>query len=74
MRTKYIEYANLIKDTAFKYGDERASKCGYDLMIGLHKGNDAQRAEAWARYFNEDKDGSHTDEEREGCWCPAIPL
>lgn len=69
------KYAYLIRKVAQEVNDERASKCGYDLMMGLEKGNHKNRAEAWERYINELKDNdSHTDEERDGCWVPAIPV
>ena len=74
MRTKYRVYATLIKNIAQKYGDERASKCGYDLMLGLEYGNIDDREVAWERYLAEEKDSSHTDEERNGVWVPSIPL
>lgn len=68
-------YADLIKKVAQEVNDERASKCGYDLMMGLQKGNHKDRAKAWERYLVEVKNNEgHCDEERDGVWVPAIPL
>ena len=65
-------YADLIKRISQKVNDERASKCGYDLFMGLVAGNIKDRAEAWENYLD-DPNGPCVSEERDGCWVPAIP-
>lgn len=67
-----LKYTKLIARVAREKGDERSSKCGYDLMMGLVKGDSEDRYDAWIRYLGEKDD--HTDEERDGIWVPAIPL
>lgn len=68
-------YAELIKNVALELGDERASKCGYDLMMGLSLGTDEKRAKAWRDYIVERKNENESNEElRDGVWVPAIPL
>lgn len=67
----YTSCAELIKRVTKEKGDERASKCGYDLFMGLVKDNINDRHDAWIRFLGETDD--HTDEERDGIWVPAIP-
>lgn len=69
------QYAEIVRRVAQEVGDERASKCGYDLLMGLSEGNAKDRAKAWERYLEEHKTGDgHTDTERDGVWVPAISL
>lgn len=74
-RLKYKSYAALIKEVATTVSEERASKCGYDLMMGLSLGTDEKRAKAWRDYIVERKNEKELNEElRDGVWVPAIPL
>lgn len=68
----YPKYAELIKRVAREKGDERSSKCGYDLFMGIVKGDSKKRYDAWIDYLKEVD--SHTDEERDGVWVPAMSL
>ena len=68
---KAKEYANLIKEVAIAKGDERASKCGYDLMCGIDEGNVDERIKAWKKALHGE---DNTQQERNGVWVPAIPL
>jgi len=68
----YAKYARLIVSVAREKGDERASKLGYDLFMGMVKGDSEKRYDAWIGYLKEIDD--HIDEERDGVWVPAIPL
>jgi len=71
----YKEYAELIKRVSEIVGAERAEKCGYDLMMGLDKGDVSDRKKAWERYLEEVKNNeSNTDELRDDVWVPEIPL
>ncbi len=67
-----IKYANLIKRLALEKGDERASKCGYDLFMGMNDGTAEQRFQAWEDYLA--ATNGHADTERDGVWVPAICL
>lgn len=69
---KMRKYATLVREVATQKGDERASKCGYDLFCGLATGNAEKRYDAWIRFLKEKDD--HTDSNRDGVWVPAIPL
>lgn len=69
------KYADLVAFVSTYVGDERGSKCGYDLLRGLEKGDAPDRYEAWIGYINEvKKKEGHTDTERDGVWVPAIPV
>ena len=70
----YIDCANLVRSIALEFGDERASKCGYDLLMGMSNGTYKKRKKAWEDYLKEGKDGCHTETERDGVWVPAIAL
>ena len=61
---KMRKCAALVREIATQKGDERASKCGYDLFCGMAAGDVEKRYDAWIRFL-EEKDG-HTDEERDG--------
>ena len=64
MNTKdYKKCAELVRDIALEFGDERASKCGYDLLNGMANGSFKKRFNAWVDYLKEGKNGSHTDEQ-----------
>ena len=67
-----FDYAQFIKRVAQEKGDERASKCGYDLMMGFARGDVAKRVGAWERYLKETEAQGHVDSERDGVWAPAI--
>lgn len=72
---KFHKYADLVRTIAQAINDERASKCGYDLLMGLESGNVEDRFTAWERYLDEHKNNQpHTDAERDGVWVPAIPF
>ena len=74
-RKKFKLYANLIKKVAVEKNDERASKCGYDILMGLageDGGKVKDRVKAWERFLTEKT--MHNEEERNGVWVPAIPL
>lgn len=68
----YKECAQLIQKVALEFGDERAAKCGYDLFNGMANGTIKKRIKAWENYLREGKNGSHTDEQRDGVWVPAV--
>ena len=71
----YIDLAFLTREISLKLGDERGAKCGYDLLLGLSKGDVEQRKQAWLRYLKEVANGQpHSDEIRDGVWVPAIQL
>lgn len=71
----FCNYAKLIRKIAQEISDERAAKCGYDLMLGLAAGNSEDRAKAWETYLVDLKNNNSTcDEERDGVWVPAIPV
>ena len=72
MKKKLKLYANLVARVAREKGNERSSKCGYDLFMGLVEGNINKRFDAWKNYLLEDD--SHNSEERNGIWVPAITL
>ena len=65
----YIKYAELIKTVALKKGEERGCKCGFDLMMGIHKGDLKKRVEAWEGYLESE---AWAEEDRDGIWVPAI--
>lgn len=71
---KSFHYARLIREVTKSRGDERAAKCGYDLMCGLEEGNADDRARAWKYYLKQPADGPQTDGLRNGVWVPAIFL
>ncbi len=73
---KYAECAEIVKRVAMIAGDERSSKCGYDLFMGLEKGDIDKRLKVWMIYIEDKKAGKtdFIDEERDGVWVPAIPL
>lgn len=71
----YENYALLVRKVSNAAGHERAEKCGYDLLMGLAKGDHKDRAGAWEIYLHEVRhDQGHTDELRDGCWIPAVPI
>jgi hypothetical protein len=80
-RTRVLQYADLVREVAttiqcgdYRYAEELAAKCGYDLLRGIHAGNAPARARTWKRYIEECKNNfGHTFEERDGVWVPAIP-
>ena len=79
MENKFKKYADLIRRISEeKEDDERASKCGYDIMMGLTSDietyNDEARAKAWEDWLEQDPDEPCDDEERDGVWVPAIPM
>ena len=65
------ETANLMANIATQRSEERAAKCGYDIMHGLLEGNYQERYDVWVDWFKGDDE---TTEERNGVWVPAIPL
>lgn len=72
---EHARYADLIRRVAQTIGDERASKCGYDLFMGLHIGDVEDRFRVWEDYLVEHVKGNgHTETLRDGVWVPAIPL
>ena len=73
---KFAKYAFLVRRVARKVNDERASKCGYDIMMGLSKGDVEDRVEAWEDFLKDYPNGigCSTQAERDGAWVPAIPL
>lgn len=75
-KNKYLNCAELIRYVSQNMGDERGAKCGYDLMIGLNKGDMSDRFFSWKTRLVEVEQGetSFTDAERDGVWVPAIPL
>ena len=75
MAKNYERYASLIREVSVKKNDERAAKCGYDLLMGLAKGDVDDRAVAWYDWL-QDSDGPSgtTQEQRDGAWVPAIPV
>ena len=75
MAKNYVGYASLVREVAQKQGDERGAKCGYDLLMGLAKGDVDDRAEVWQDWLdNPDGPAGHTQANRDGVWVPAIPL
>jgi len=71
----YEKYADLIRRVAQTISDERASKCGYDLFMGLYAGDVDDRFKVWENYLKEHVENSgHTETLRDGVWVPAIPL
>lgn len=73
-RKKFKLYADLIQRVATQKNNERASKCGYDIFMGLAgEGKKVKdRVNAWERFLKEKT--MHNEEERNGVWVPAIPL
>jgi hypothetical protein len=73
---KYAKCAELVKQVAMIAGNERSSKCGYDLFMGLEKGDIDKRLKVWTIYIEDKKAGKtdFIDVERDGVWVPAIPL
>lgn len=68
------KYSDLVKRVALKAGDERASKCGFDLLNSIddRKMLD-KKLSAWERYLLEFETGvGQIDTERDGVWVPAI--
>jgi hypothetical protein len=51
------KYADIVRRVSQEVNDERAAKCGYDLLKGLERGDAKKRAQAWKRYLQECKDG-----------------
>ena len=75
MIKNYAGYAMLIREVAQKQDDERASKCGYDLLIGLASGDVDDRVRAWRAWLDApDSPAGHVQEQRDGVWVPAIPM
>jgi len=72
-KKKMFDFAQLTREVAEKKNDERAAKCGYDLLMGLARGDADERAKAWKDWL-EDDSGSETTCERDGVWVPAVPL
>ena len=69
------KYADLIRKVCLEVNDERGSKCGYDLMMGMTKYDANLRAKAWEEFLKEHAGGDNVDsvdEERDGVWVPAI--
>ena len=75
-KKKLLKYAAVIRQVAHEHGDERSSKCGYDLMMGLVNGNAEDRFRAWKGWLENGGAGARTSttEQRDGCWVPAVPL
>jgi len=73
-RLRFQRYAALIRDVARTASEERAAKCGFDLMCGLAAGDSDKRENSWKAYLvNYVKGQSITEEEeRDGVWVPAI--
>ncbi len=67
-----VKYAEMVRKVSETMSPQRAEKCGYDLLMGLAKNDAEDRYKAWQRYMDEPEDGGHVDEERDGCWVPAI--
>lgn len=81
LNNNYISYANLIKEVSIRLGDEKGSKCGYDLFMGLicedPKKSINKRYKAWKDLLIEiekDPNCGRREEERDGVWVPSIPL
>lgn len=76
MNDKELEkYADIIQQIDIEISHERAAKCGYDLINGLIQNNSEERYAAWVNYIKDVKNGNPTnEEERGGCWVPAISL
>jgi hypothetical protein len=70
-RQEAFIYADVVRRVAFCLGDERASKCGYDLLMGLVDGDAMKRAQAWERAMADKK--YTVTQERNGVWVPATP-
>lgn len=66
------KYANLVRYICQNISDERGSKCGYDLLMGIEENNAEDRYGAWVLSLKE-KD-SKVDTLRNGVWVPAIPI
>lgn len=68
--------ANLIGHISLYINDERASKMGYDMIMGLISDNAEDRLEAWENYVKQIETGNNNfcDTQRDGCWVPAIPI
>ena len=68
-------YADLVKAVALKCGEERGSKCGYDLLKGLAQGDVELRAQAWRDFLQDYPNGvgASAETERDGVWVPVIP-
>lgn len=67
------QYADMVRRVAQEIGDERASKCGYDLLMGLVEGNARGRLKSWEIYLKEhERNDGHTETERNGVWVPAL--
>jgi hypothetical protein len=63
----------LTRKIAEEVNDERSSKCGYDLFMGIKTGNVEQRIKAWNRYLVECKNGeAHVSGWRDDIWVPAL--
>ena len=65
------EFAALVRQISEEKGDERASKCGYDLLMGLAKGDATYRFRAWKEWLVSNF-ADETTTERDGAWVPAI--
>lgn len=75
MEIEYVMMADLIQRVEKQAGNERASKCGYDLMHAINDGTTGDIRKVWERFLAEKSRGEgHTDTERHGVWVPAIPL
>lgn len=75
MKSEYVLMAVLIKRVALQAGDERASKCGYDLMHAINDGTSGDIRKAWERFLEEEIRGEvHIDTERHGAWVPSVAL
>jgi hypothetical protein len=67
------KFALLVKTVALRVSEERAAKCGYDLLMGFEKGDAEKRYQAWRRYLEEvRKNEPHTDAQRDDVWVPAL--
>lgn len=67
-------YPGVVKHFAVNLKDnETAAKAGYDLLMGLNKGDIDARFKAWVRYIKEvENNEPHVDSQRDGVWVPAI--
>ena len=66
-------YAEMVRIVVQKCGADAGARCGYDLLMGLHKDNVNQRYLAWTRHVDEEaRKMPHTDTQRDGVWVPAI--
>jgi len=74
LNVKKEELANLIKQVSQEISMERGAVCAVDCLLQWRDGKLEETILAWRKYVQERRNGEpHTDENRHGAWCPAIP-